>query len=269
MRRAATWILLWAAPAAVAQSPAEAPKNLAPVVQPPAAPIAAVAAPVAVPAALTAHLNAWQARHAQITSLYTECDRVIRNKLLGKEKAYSGTVMCLKPNLAWMKLDAKANTADFLAYICDGNSVFEYEASAKTVTEHKLPKSNPNSVGDNLLIEFMSGSMTAADVIKRFDLTLQKEEEHYVHIDLKPRQGKDMQEFESMLLVLYGPKLQPKGWDYLPAVVVMRRQNGQEEEQWTFKNPVVNSPQIKKEQFGFKLPAGWTKKDGPPPAVRK
>src|SRR5206468_8538872 len=124
---------------------------------------------------------------------------------------------------------------------CNGTSVFEYDAGKKTVTEHRIPKgANPNGVGDNLLLEFMSGAMTADDVLKRFDLTLIKEEEFYVHIQVKPRLPKDQQEFEALTLVLYGPKTAPLGRHYLPAVLLLRAGNGQTDEHGAFTQPEAN-----------------------------
>src|SRR5205085_4484367 len=114
-----------------------------------------------------------------------DCELVKKELLRRTEKKYTGVIMCMKPNLAWLRIESKTNKADWQAYISNGTSVFEYESDKKAVTEHRIPKANPNSVGDNLLIEFMSGAMTAADVMKRFDLELVKEEEFYVHIKVK------------------------------------------------------------------------------------
>jgi TIGR03009 family protein len=245
-----------------AGSPPAVPMNLAPVAPPPAPPVAGLNNPPTLPPALVNHLKAWEQRHKQVQNLYTTCERVVKDTVFRKDKAYTGKVMCMKPNLAWMKIEAKGNPDDYVAYICNGTSVFEYDAEKKQVTEHRIPKNTPNSVGDNLLIEFMSGSMTADDVAKRFDLTLVKEEEFYVHILVKPRLPRDLQEFESMTLVLYGPKTAAQGLDYLPAVVIMRSNNGQSEEHWTFNTPPgslrTNVKELTPAYFQFvQPPQGW------------
>lgn len=287
MRRAGLSLpaLLAAAPVAFAQTPQppaavppagtpQTPVNLAPVSTPPAPPVAAVG-PAALPPALVNHLNAWEARHKQVQNLYTDCELVKRDLLTRKEKVLTGKIMCMKPNLAWLKIEAKGNPADFEAYICDGKSVFAYEAGTKTVTEHRIPKANPTSVGDNLLLEFMSGAMSADDVTKRFDLALVKEEEFYVHIRVKPRLPRDLQEFESLTLVLHGPKTAGMGLDYLPKVVILRGNNGQTEEQWTFVKPMANVAELRKEHFQYaKPPQGWQVKPAqaagsPPPGEPK
>lgn len=215
---------------------------------------------------LVAHLNAWQARTQGVSSLDTGVEFTRKNLLLKKESAYSGRIVCMKPNLAWMKITNKepAKSQDFLSYICDGASVYEYNGAAKEVVQHRIPPGGKGGVGDNLLLEFMSGGMTAADIQQRFDLKLLKEEENYVHIQIGPRLPKDKQEFDSALLVLYRSKAAPQ-LDYLPAVVVMTKANGQEQEQWTFPPQSVktNDPGIKKEMFAYIPPdpkAGWTVK---------
>lgn len=242
--------LLAAGPAAVAQTPI-----------PPAARAtsATVPAAAAIPPALQAHLTGWEKKAAAVTSYYADCEFTKKNTTTRKETAYTGTLMCMKPNLARMRIDNKADKTDYQAYIADGRAVYQYDGREKTVSQYVIPPGGKNNVGDNLLMEFMSGSMTADDVKTRFDLKLEKEEDHYTHIRISPRLDRDKQEFETMLLVLYGPKLADRGWDYLPAVVVMSKNGGQEVEQWTFKEPKINHPGVKKEQFVAVMP---DKKDG-------
>lgn len=257
--------LLFVSPWVVAQAPpiggSPQPQNPVPGGGLPMPP-AAAAAPTAVAPELKRHLLAWEEKQKFVGNLHTQCEMVRKDLVFRKEKAYSGVIMCMKPNLAWLKIQAKNDPNDYVAYISNGKSVFEYDASKKSVTEHIIPRATPNSVGDNLLIEFMSGSMTADEVIRRFDLKLVKEEEYYVHILAKPRFQKDMQEFESLLLVLYSPKA--KGMEYLPAVVVMRNNNGQSEEQWTFTKPTANAQNLTTAHFQYvKPPEGWEVKAAP------
>jgi TIGR03009 family protein len=277
MRRAGLTLtaLLAAAPAAVAQAPSPPPgsagnprvptpgSGVAPGVNPggvPAVPVAAGAVP-AVPPALNAHLLAWEAKAKGVQNLYTECERVTKQVLLRKERTAVGSVVCMKPNLARMRMDFKDKPGEYEAYICDGANVYQYDGAEKTLTPHRIPPGGQGGVGDSLLLEFMSGSMTADDVKRRFDLKLLKEEEFYVHLEILPRLAKDKQEFEKLLLVLYGPKAAVRKLDYLPAVVVMSKDNGQTTEQWTFKNMQANVAGITKEQFAYvPPPKDWTVK---------
>ena len=248
MRRACftLTVLLAAVPAATAQIPLP-PGTARP-------PISTGVVPVAAPnpAALEAHLKAWEAKSVSLVNMYTECEMVRKNLVLKKEKTYAGSIVCMKPSLARMKIENKAEKADYQAYICDGASVYEYSGRDKTVTQHKIPPGGKNNVGDNLLIEFMSGKMTADDVKSRFDIKLVREEEFYVHLQIGPKQERDKQEFESMLLVLFSEKA--KDMAYLPAIVVMQKNNAEELEQWTFKKPMSNVQGIKQSDFNFVAP---------------
>lgn len=232
-------------------------------------------AAVALPPALQAHLTAWEKKSASVGTYYAECDYVRKNVLLRKETTFTGTMMCMKPNLARMRIDNKADKTDFLSYIADGKAVYEYAGKEKVIRQYPIPPGGKGGVGDNLLMEFMSGSMSADDVKTRFDLKLEKEEDFYTHIKIAPKLERDKQEFESMLLVLYSAKLADRKWDYLPAVVVIAKKKD-EIDQWTFKEPKINNEGIKKEHFVAMMPRkedGWefkqmgaAPKAGPPAA---
>jgi TIGR03009 family protein len=226
-------------------------------------------APAQLPQSLVNHLNAWEAKQKQVNSLRADCELVRSDKIRRREKVYAGTVMYMKPNLAWLKIAAKGDPADATGYLCNGTSVYEYDAGRKSVTEHKIPAAParsledkvkgyvPEAMTDNLFLHFLSGSMTAAGLMKRFDLRLVKEEEYYIHIELKPRLDKDRQEFDSVTLVLYGPKAAAYGWDYLPKVVIIPGSSGQSEDRWTLDKMQPNAKEVAAESFRFSRPDGW------------
>jgi TIGR03009 family protein len=161
--------------------------------------------------------------------------------------------MCLKPNMARMRLEGKpapgqkADPNDYVAYICTGQEVYEYDGNAKVVTVYKL---NNGGVGDNLILEFMSGALKARDVVQRFDLKLLKQDQNYAYLEIKPRLPRDQAEFESMILVLFQPNLPQAGHlAYLPRTVVMRKRD--QEETWDFPQPTVGAQGITKDHFKF------------------
>jgi TIGR03009 family protein len=215
-----------------------------------------VAAPVAAPVAaqqwspqLTAHIDAWEAKNKTINSFYTDAECVRTNTIKQKDQVYDAVIMCMKPNLARMGLTNRANKADYMAWICDGTVVCEYDSLGMKMVQHSIPPGGKGGVGDNLLLEFMSGLMTANDIKQRFAVSLEKEDVNYVYLTILPQLQKDRLEFDKMTLVLYGPRIARPGWEYLPAVVLMSKNDGQETEKWTFKEPKINNPGIKKEQF--------------------
>jgi TIGR03009 family protein len=115
----------------------------------------------------------------------------------------------------------------------------------------------------------MSGAMTANAALNRFDLKVAKEEEFYVHLEVRPRLDKDKSEFAVMTLVLFGPKAGKVA--YLPRVVVIRKNNNQDEEFWDFPSPAVNLPNMNAAAYQFQQPAkDWKMKKlqpGPAPGA--
>lgn len=219
-------------------------------VAPPAAP------PTPVDAALMAHLQGWEAAMKGASNFYTECTLTRKNLLLKKSSEFTGSIMCMKPNLARMRLDAKpqagqkADPNDYTAYISTGQAVYEYDGNAKQVTEYKL---RAGGASDNLLLEFMSGSLTAAQIAQRFDIKrLKEEDKFYVYLEIRPREPRDKAEFESMILVLFQPSVPELG--YLPRTVIIRKANGQDEETWDFPRPRTNVKEITATAFQYVPP---------------
>lgn len=212
-----------------------------------------------VDAAVVTHLQAWQGVMAEVKNFYTECTLTRRNLILNKTSTYGGSIICMKPNLARMRIEQKPapgqqpDPNNYTAYICTGKAVYEYDGASKQVTEYPLAN---GGVGDNLLLAFMSGALTANAIIGRFDLKILKEDQHYVYLEIRPRLPRDKQEFESMTLVLFRPTV--AGVAYLPRTVVMRKNNGQEEEHWDFPQPRVNVEGVTLEHFApVQPPKDW------------
>jgi TIGR03009 family protein len=91
------------------------------------------------------------------------------------------------------------------------------------------------------LLEFMSGTLKANDVVTRFDMQLLKEDPNYVYIQVGAKQPSDKAEFETMILVLHQPNIPNRAnLAYLPRTVVIRKNKGQEEEVWDFPSPLIN-----------------------------
>jgi len=254
-------LLALTAGAAMAQTAIPSPGSGQPV---PALPVSNPQAEFAKLApALQAHLLAWEKKTSGLNSLYTECEREKTNLLTKKSQKYTGSIRCMKPNLAYLRLDNALKKDDFEAYICDGKSVYNYVGSDKIVRQHLIPPGGKGNVGDNLLLEFMSGGMSAIDVAARFKMKLLKEDQHYIYMEVLPVFDKDLQEFNSLILVLYNGAV--KGMEYLPAKVQMKMGNGQDIEEWTFKQPLANPQGIKPADFAYVAPPkDWQVKPADP-----
>jgi TIGR03009 family protein len=273
IRTTLTLAVFWLCHAALAQTtPIPSPGSGQPGGGVPVIPVANPQAAFAkLPVNLQNHLAAWEKKTSSLKTFYTECEREVKNTLKQKTVNYTGAIRCMKPNLAYLRIDNTnpAKKDDFAAYICDGKDVFEYSGAEKTMRQHPIPPGGKGNVGDNLLLEFMSGAMTAADIAQRFQVKLIQEDKNYIYIDVKPALAKDQQEFDSLILVLFNSGV--NGWDYLPAKVRMTRDDNREVEEWTFKKPMADPQGIKKEDFKYvEPPKDWQKKlAGPQPKVTR
>ena len=185
----------------------------------PALPVSNTPAPVPAPApaaagTLDGHLAAWERAMGGTINFRSDFETTRTEAVFGKARVYVGSVLCMKPNLARLRLSETANPANYEAYICNGRSVFAYDGNAKTLTEHTMDANAAAAGGDNLMLDFLSG-MKAEDARRRFDLTLAREDAHYVYLDIKPKMPRDRQEFEQVRFAIYGPAT--KHLAYMPA----------------------------------------------------
>lgn len=231
---------LLVAPVAVGQAPQQA--------QPPAQAQPQVQQQQMNPA-LWQHLLGWEQVMKGATNFVSEKGTKTEFNARDKStKTFEATIWCLKPNMARMRLDRvppsgqKPDPNEFTTYICDGRAVYEYDGPTKTVTEYSL---GPNGgVGDNLLLEFMSGSITARQAAQRFAIEwVNQNDPTYLILDLTPLQPNDQKEFDKMTLVLVKPGLQPplNQLAYLPRLAKIVKPNAQAVETWDFPTPLVNA----------------------------
>ncbi len=218
-------------------------------------------APAAPDPKLVGHLNGWEAAMKGVEKFAVKATMVKKDLISKRESNFTGDIWCMKGGLARLSIyktvgkDEKPNPADFMAYICNGEMLYEYDGGAKVVTTVALGK---QGAGNNLLLDLMSG-MTAKTALERFDLKLLKTDENYVYIEAKPRTAEDKAEFETMTLVLCDAN--KKGRAYIPRMVVLRKANGQWTETWDFPDPKVNPEEVQRQDFEplklDKLPPGW------------
>jgi TIGR03009 family protein len=222
--------------------------------------------PATAPAAnptLDTHLVGWERTMSNVVNFRVEIELTKTDAAFKKDRRYKGVVLCMKPNYAILRLDNTGDPTktDYLAFICNGKSVYEYNGNEKTITEYKLPPVMPNggTGTDNLMLDFLSG-LKAADAKQRFDISIFKEDDFYVYLTIKPLLPRDKQEFQQLKMALFGPKT--KNLAYLPAQVYKVNPNGDTEE-WKFTNQTTNLPGIAPNVFEYKKVAGFTERQAP------
>lgn len=216
------------------------------------------------------HLQRWEGVMKGAANFVSEKgSKTVRDEGKKTERVYDATIWCMKPNLARMRLERKVpagqqpDPGDFTTYICNGKSVFEYEGGSKTVTEYPLGPAG--GTADNLLLEFMSGSITALDAAKRFAIDWpRKDDPNYLILDLYPVRPEDKEEFNKLTLVLIKPGLAAPldRLAYLPRLAKIHKPNDQVTETWDFPTPMVNARQgngdpIAAKDFAFIPVPGW------------
>jgi len=224
--------------------------------QPPAPGLPAAAPPATDPA-LDGHLAQWEAAMSKGTNFSAKFELTrTTGGALKQEHKYGGQFLCMKPNLARLSIGNlnpnKKN--DFEAYICNGKSLFEYDWSAKKITEIPLAAGQ----GDNLMLDFLGG-MTAKAAKQRFQISLfNPADKNYVYFDIKPVLAKDKQEFEHIRFALFGPNVPAGITPYLPSQMYMLKPNG-DSELWKFTDQTVDVKGITPAVFQYEEPKekGW------------
>jgi TIGR03009 family protein len=231
---------------------------------------------------LEGHLLAWEKKVAEVKNVHTEIALKRTDVVFKKEANFTGSVLCLKPNCAILRLENASDPTktDYEAYIYDGKLLYVYEGAKKTVTEIKAPGNSKTEslksplafltrawegfFWDNPVLALLT-EPTAKAINERFDVTLFKTDEHYIYLDIKPLRPADQREFKQLRLALYGPGQATAQFAYLPVQLYMLKLNG-DTEVWKFSNTKVDIPNVNEQVFKFKeVPKGWTFLPAPEP----
>ena len=220
---------------------------------------------------LDGHLAAWEKKMADVKNFRFELALQRKDPaaagVFKNDKDYVGLVLGLKPNYARLRLDYKDDLnnkelkrKDYEAFICDGKAVYAYSGLQQTITKHKLPdpKTSPAGATGSLILDFVSG-MKAKELKERFEISLFKEDEHYIYLDIKPILDKDKEEFKQLKLALFGPKT---AFPYLPAQVYMVKPNDTTE-QWKLSNPQTDIQGIGPQHFMYEDVPGFKVQEAP------
>lgn len=224
--------------------------------QPPAPP-----APTPQPDPVAAHLAQWEKTMGQLVNFGAEFDLVRKDNVFKQSRTYGGSVLCMKPNLAILRIESKTDKNDYEAFLSNGKSVYHYDGPKKLITEFKL---NPAGGADNLMLDFLGG-MKAGDAQRRFKIGLVNQDANYVILAIEPLMPRDKQEFTDARLALLAPTNVAKLTPYLPAVVWLQQPNGNTEE-WRLRNHKVNQPGVEPKLFEFQMVKGFQFQQAPPPA---
>lgn len=205
-------------------------------------------------------LDGWEKTMGALVNYGAEFELQKKNPVFPTPRVYGGSVLCMKPNFAVLRIESTTNKADYEAFLSNGKSVYHYDGGKKTITEFKL---NAAGAADNLMLEFLGG-MKAANAQQRFQIAVVNQDANYVVLRIQPLLARDKQEFLDARMALLAPTNVAKLPAYLPAVVWLQQPNGNEET-WTLKNHKTNQTGVDPKMFEFRDIPGWQKQVAPAP----
>lgn len=183
--------------------------------QPPTAP-PLTPAPAATPAALDpahvpldAFLLRWEDAMKRIDTLSAQCSRVEENKTQLVTKTYVGTAKYLRPNSGLLEMYQRDKPQNFEKIVVSGGILYQYVPQLKEIHAHHLPPPRPGQVAEDNFLGFLFG-MKAEEAKRRYELTLQKEDQYYVYIGVTPRFDADKADFKAARLVLSRDTFMPR-----------------------------------------------------------
>lgn len=192
-----------------------------------ATPPAPPAPPPAASGRLDSHLAAWEKQMADVSTLSAVLTRVNTDKVFKAATKSTGWAAYMKSGtgltalnkaILELKPDGKTDVSEKL--VCTGTYIYQFLPSRKEIHAHEMPRGNRGEVSDSASLGLMFG-MKAAVAKERFGLSLAKEDEHYIYVDVMPRRPEDKVEFQRARLIL-------DRRTFLPRQVWMEEPNGNE-----------------------------------------
>jgi TIGR03009 family protein len=204
---------------------------------------------------LDALLNRWENEMRTIQTLVAQCNRTTVNKTFGTTDNFKGTASFMKPNMAMLKMEKEGRKDVFELFICAGNKVYEYVPQSRVIRVHEMPPSkNGGLPEDSSFLSFLFG-MKAEEAKRRYQLTLDREDQHYYYVMVLPRFPEDKADFQKARLVLAKQS-------FLPRELWFVQPNG-DEVRWDIPR-IDNGAKLNPNDFtNPQTPPGWTMQQVP------
>lgn len=204
---------------------------------------------------LDRYLNLWEKKMADVQTLSALITRIDTDKVFKTATKYTGWAAYMKSGtgpttlnkaLLELKPEGKADVAEKI--VATGTYVYKWEPARKEIHSYEMPRPKAGEVADSASLGLMFG-MKAAVAKERFNLTLAKEDQHYVYVDVTPKRAEDKAEFQRARLVLHNDT-------FLPRQVWLEQPNGNEVT-WDLPRTVAGV-RIDPRYFDTpRPPAGW------------
>jgi TIGR03009 family protein len=226
--------------------------------------------------ALVQHLRAWEASLRGIRNFAADATLTKVNLVTKREEKFDVRIWMMKPQMARLNLrkspaaGERVRPDDSTAFIRNGTAAYHYDGENRLLTKLRWVgdvKATPaidgghslelrferwiaKSCFDNLLDFFEN--LSAQRVVDRYTVGILKQDDHYLYLELTPRNPIDKADFESMTIVLCLPSTGDLA--YVPRMIQLKKEDGRQIETWDFPTPKVNMPQIKASHFEYVVP---------------
>jgi TIGR03009 family protein len=173
------------------------------------------------------HLRAWEQEMRKIRTLKAVLERIEKDKLGQTPRQYTGHAQYMKAgtgptamNLALMEMKVAGKNEMAEKLIWTGTHLYQFLPAQKEIRRYELPQRKPGQVAGDNFLSFLFG-VSAEEARKRYTLTLCKEDQWYIYIDLAPRSATDRADFTRARVVLSRSS-------YLPRQLWFEQSNGNE-----------------------------------------
>src|SRR5262249_13747228 len=141
----------------------------------------------------------WEQRMRGIDSLVADCTRAKVDKTYGGTEVFRGKAQYMKPNLANLYLVKDNKPAVYERFICSGNFLYQFVPEGKEIRVYELNQTKSGQVGEDNFLSFLFG-MKAEEAKRRYDLRLEKQDQHWIYIRVYPRFDQDKVDFQEAQL---------------------------------------------------------------------
>ncbi len=209
---------------------------------------------------LDRHLLGWEEAMKKVESLALACTRTEIDPVYKTRKSFEGTIHFVKPTRFYWNMKPKDKPQEFERFICTGTYIYQFVPASKEVRVYPAPKPKPGGgLADDSSVAFLFG-MKAAEAKGRYQLSLFKEDQNYVYVDITPLKDVDKADFQKARIVLNRET-------YLPRQLWFQHPNAGEVV-WDIPT-IQTNPKIDQRVFGTPAtPAGWKMIQGQSPAKR-
>jgi TIGR03009 family protein len=203
---------------------------------------------------LDGYLRRWEREMQSFQTLALQLNRIEEDTVTKSVSKFNGIAYFMKVgsgtsarNLALLQTSRDGSKDVFEKFICTGTFFYIVNPERKEIQAVELRRSGPGAMPDDNFLGMFG--LRVDEAKHRYNLTLAKQDDYYLYIDIKPRLRRDQEEFEWARVVLNKSNFVPRQLQY--------RAPNKTQVVWDFPSAQVNR---KMDQSWFDKPAtptGW------------